>query len=58
MRDNAVTGKKHVEPRFFDPDDWGASPRWESGAGRSVYDECDLDREQVPRARSLFADRD
>jgi hypothetical protein len=47
----------HAERRAFDADAWGASPNWDPDAERSVYDDDDLDdidREQVPLARSLI----
>jgi hypothetical protein len=49
------------EQQAFDADAWGASPNWDPGAERSVYDDDldDLDAEElVPLARSLVAHGD
>jgi hypothetical protein len=45
---------KHAEQRNFDPDAWGASPSWNSGAEQFVYDDRELDEEHVPVARSVM----
>ena len=37
----------------FDADAWGASPNWEPGTGRTLYEDDLGDEEPVPRARSL-----
>ena len=54
MADSAGRDVKPAEPPAFDPDPWGASPRWDPDAEQSVYDDRELDQERVPLARSII----
>jgi hypothetical protein len=55
---NADAGGFDADAGGFDADAWGASPSWDPSAGRTLYDDDDLDAELVPQARSLFAVED